>query len=66
MPVRVFVMVMVTGVHYTITTFKGSVYHFARVVVSLQQVLNITDATQVTFRMFAVITALCERVSSME
>ncbi|XP_012945585.1 trichohyalin, partial [Aplysia californica] len=30
------------------------------------KVLNINDATQVTFRMFAVITALCERVTRMD
>ncbi|GFO14407.1 hypothetical protein PoB_004091200 [Plakobranchus ocellatus] len=30
------------------------------------KVLNIDDASQVTFRMFAVITALCERVTCME
>jgi len=30
------------------------------------QVLNIDEATRVTFRMFAVLTALCERVSTME
>lgn len=30
------------------------------------KVLNLDDATQVTFRMFAVISALCERVTSMD
>jgi hypothetical protein len=32
----------------------------------LMQVLKLDDASQVTFKMFAVISALCERVTQME
>ena len=41
------------------------IWYYGGIIVCFQ-VLNIDDASQVTFRMFAVITALAERVTEME